>query len=84
MYYVYILESKTTNKYYIGCSNNIDRRIKEHNNGLSKYTKNKGPWIIQYKEIYTTLSEARKREKQIKAWKKRSAIEKLINNAPIV
>ena len=83
MYYVYILRSETTNTFYIGCTDNIDRRIKEHNAGLSKYTKAKRPWIIEYKEEYNTLSEARSRERKIKSWKKREAIKKLIHG-PIV
>lgn len=80
-YYVYIIKSSSTNKYYIGCTDNKYRRVKEHNSGLSKYTKNKGPWVIVYSERFTTLVEAREREKQIKSWKKRVAIEKLIDGA---
>ena len=77
MFYVYILKSITDGKYYVGCTDNIDRRLKEHNIGLSKYTKNKGPWMLKYKEEYRDLLEARKREKQIKSWKSRKYIEKL-------
>jgi putative endonuclease len=83
MYTVYILKS-INGKYYIGCTDSIERRFKEHNSGMSKYTKDKGPWNLVYKEEFATLSEARKREKQIKSWKKRVAIEKLINNAAFV
>lgn len=53
----------------------------EHNKGLSKYTKNKGPWVLVYREEFSTLKLARRREKQIKSWKKRIAIEKLIQAA---
>lgn len=61
----------------MGCSNNVTRRVEEHNKGLSKYTKIDKPWILTYVEEYKTLGEARKREKQIKSWKKREAIERL-------
>ena len=81
MYYVYIIESISNKKYYTGCTNNLKRRLKEHDNGLSRYTKTGRPWILKYKECFNILSEARKRESQIKAWKKRSAIEKLISAA---
>ena len=81
MYYVYILKSLKDNTFYIGCTENINRRVNEHNKGLSKYTKNKKPWIIVYSEKFDTLANARKREKQIKSWKKRIPIEKLINGA---
>lgn len=77
MYYIYILRSSKNNKYYVGCTNNVTRRVKEHNKGLSKYTKIDKPWVLTHKEEYKTLGEARKREKQIKAWKKREAIERL-------
>lgn len=81
MYYVYILKSLRDNTFYIGCTENINRRINEHNKGLSKYTKNKNPWIIVYSEKFATLSDARKREKEIKSWKKKVAIEKLTQGA---
>lgn len=81
MYWVYIVESMKDHKYYVGCTNNIVRRINEHNKGLSKYTRGQGPWELVYNEEFSTLKLARKREKQIKSWKKRIAIEKLINAA---
>ena len=78
MFYIYILKSSKNNKYYVGCTNNVLRRVKEHNQGLSKYTKIGKPWESMYVEEYQFLSKARIREKQIKGWKKRSAIEKLL------
>lgn len=81
MYFIYVLKSLIDNSYYVGCTDNVDRRLLEHNKGLSKYTKNKKPWNLVYREEYNSLSEARRREKQIKGWKKREAIEKLINAA---
>ena len=84
MYYVYILESTKNNCYYVGATNNIGSRIKKHNNNQRRYTKNKGPWVLKYKEEFVGLAEARKREKQIKSWKKRKAIERLVNIGPVV
>ncbi|MCL4363698.1 GIY-YIG nuclease family protein [Patescibacteria group bacterium] len=78
MFFTYILKSILTGQYYIGCTNNLKRRLDEHNKGLSKYTRNKRPWVLKYKEEYSSLIKARRREKQIKSWKKRQAIEKLI------
>ncbi|MCR4276828.1 MAG: GIY-YIG nuclease family protein [Candidatus Roizmanbacteria bacterium] len=77
MFFIYIIESTLSGKYYIGCTDNINRRLIDHNKGLSKYTRNKGPWVLKYSEEYGNLSEARKREKQIKSWKKRKYIKKL-------
>jgi len=83
MFFVYILQSISDKSYYIGCTENLKKRFTEHNKGLSKYTRNKRPWEVLYFERFSLLSQARKREKQIKSWKKRSAIEKLIH-APVV
>ena len=78
MYYVYILKFLKDNTFYIGCTEHINRRVNEHNKGLSKYTKNKKPWIIVYSEKFDTLANARKREYYLKSLKSRKAIEKLI------
>lgn len=83
MYFIYILKSKVDNTFYIGCTSNIDKRLKRHNLGLSRYTKSKKPWILVYSEKYDKLANARQREKKIKSWKKRALIEALIN-APFV
>jgi len=79
MYYVYILKSQKNNSYYIGSCKNLQGRIIKHNKGSVKSTKRYLPWQLVYYETYPTLKEARRREKQIKSWKKRAAIEKLIN-----
>lgn len=78
MFYIYILKSSKNGKYYTGVTNNIVSRINYHNSGKVKSTKNGKPWILIHIEKYDTLSEARKRENQIKKWKSRSAIEKLL------
>ena len=80
MYYTYVLISLKDNSYYIGSTSNIDQRLNYHNNGKSKYTKLKMPWNLVYFEEFSTLSFARKRETQIKAWKSRESIERLIKN----
>jgi putative endonuclease len=78
MYYAYILRSETTGKYYIGSTNNLDRRLKEHNGNQTTSLKNKGPFVIIYKETFATLRLARKRESEIKSYKGGNAFKKLI------
>lgn len=78
MYFTYILVSGRDNSYYIGSTNNIERRRTEHNAGNNKYTANKGPWRVFYTEEYASRSEALRREMQIKSWEKRSMIERLV------
>ena len=79
MFYLYILNSIKDGRYYLGSCADINKRFNQHNSGLVKSTKVHLPWKIVYTEEYKTLSEARKREYQVKSWKKRAAIEKLIN-----
>ncbi|MBI3559178.1 GIY-YIG nuclease family protein [Candidatus Gottesmanbacteria bacterium] len=83
MYFVYILISINTGKYYIGSTNDLEARIIKHNSGGVFWTKIYRPWSLIYCEEYNTLSQARKREYQLKSWKKRKAIENLIRKATI-
>jgi putative endonuclease len=71
-YYVYVLYSEVSKSYYIGQTNNIERRIIEHNTRIKKYTSNKGPWILMFKEEFLTRSQAMKIEKFFKTGKGRS------------
>ena len=69
MYFVYILYSKSKNRYYVGHTNDLQRRLIEHNSGLTKSTKAHRPWKIVYTENLVSKSEAYKREKEIKSYK---------------
>lgn len=62
MYYVYVLRSLKDNKLYIGYTNNLTRRLTEHNKGSTKSTKHRRPFRLAYQESYKTKSEAAKRE----------------------
>ena len=83
-YYVYILQSETTARYYIGHTEDLSRRIRQHNDSEysgSKTTKRfQGPWVLIYDEKYDTRSVAMKREKQIKSWKSRKQIAQLVES----
>ena len=79
MFHTYILFSTKKNKYYIGSTSNLEERIKKHNSQHKGFIGGIGDWQVVYKEVYETKSEAYKREMQIKRWKSRKMIEKLIN-----
>ena len=79
MAYVYILFSEKLNKYYVGACTNLERRLYEHNIGHSKYTSTGTPWIVKYTEEYSSLADAKRREKEIKNKKSRIYIEHLIS-----
>ena len=67
MHWVYILRSKNFRRaIYIGYTVNLSARMKEHNNGLSHYTKKYLPWELIYCEGYANEQEAKEREKSIK------------------
>jgi len=66
MYYVYILKSKKDGMLYIGSTNNLERRLSEHNAGLIFSTKHRIPFEIIYYEAYKSEKEARKREHNLK------------------
>ncbi|MEK7553365.1 MAG: GIY-YIG nuclease family protein [Patescibacteria group bacterium] len=80
MYFVYILKSKKTSRHYIGYTDNLQRRLKEHNSGKTKSLIRHIPLEIILVEEYKILEEARKREKQIKSYKSGEAFKKLLNN----
>lgn len=66
MYYVYILKSLKDNQLYIGSTNNLRRRFKQHNEGKVFSTKQRRPFEIIYYEAYKAEYDARKRESNLK------------------
>lgn len=66
MYYVYVLLSKKDSKLYIGRTNDLRRRFKEHNDGLNISTKNRRPFVLVYYEAYKSSSDAACRETRLK------------------
>jgi len=79
MFYIYILQSIKTGRYYIGHTNNIGERLKRHNSGRSRFTKKEMPWKLIYREVYDTKSGACKREVEIKKYKGGIKFKKLLN-----
>ena len=68
MYYVYLLRSRKKNTFYIGYTNNIERRVKEHNDGRVEYTRKYLPWDLVYCESFLALEDAKIREKSLKSF----------------
>ena len=80
MFYVYILQSDLDRTFYIGFSENLEKRVLQHNNGESAYTSRKIPWKLVYFEEFTLKSDALKREKFLKAQKNKVFYQKLIDS----
>ena len=66
MYYVYVLKSKKDGNLYTGSTNDLKRRLDEHNNGLVFSTKSRRPFELVYYEAYKSEKDARSREKNLK------------------
>src|SRR5882757_573951 len=76
-YYVYILEC-SDRLYYTGVTNNIERRLAEHNEGLhpGSFTFKRRPVVLKYCECFQYIKKAIEWEKQLKGWsrKKKEAL----------
>ncbi len=79
MYYVYILRSLKDLGFYIGCTSDLEKRLKEHNSGTTPSLKKRLPLEVFYKEEFTDRKLAFRRERQIKKYKGGEAFKKLIN-----
>jgi putative endonuclease len=69
LYFVYILKSLKDFKFYIGQTNNLEDRLKRHNDGKVKATRHRRPLKLFYSETYNSRAEAMKREKYLKSLK---------------
>ena len=81
-YFVYILEC-SDGSLYVGCTNDIQKRLKEHNESKcgAHYTKIRRPVTLKYQETFETLNEARRREFEIKRLKREKKLS-LIKQSP--
>lgn len=71
-YYVYILTNEKNHNFYVGYTSDLRRRLAEHNQGLTKSTKNRGKLTLVYYESCLNKQDALHREKYLKtAWGKR-------------
>ncbi len=66
MYYTYVLKSKKDGKLYTGSTNDLRKRLLQHNKGLTLYTKGRGPFEIIYYEACLLEEKARSRELYLK------------------
>jgi len=81
MYKVYILYSVLRDHYYVGfTADELSERLRRHNNKHKGFTGSKSDWELKYFEVYPTKAEASLREREIKKWKSRKMIEKLIGS----
>ncbi len=80
MFYIYIIYSKKLNKKYIGYCENLKNRVKEHNNGESKFTSRGVPWSLVYYQVFLSEADARNEERFLKSGKGRDRLKFLLND----
>jgi putative endonuclease len=78
---LYILQREPSGKFYVGSTDDLDRRLSEHARGHTPSTRGRGPWKLVHKEEFATLLEARRRELEIKRWKSSKMIQALIRSS---
>lgn len=66
MYYVYVLRSNDTGRFYTGYTSDLRKRLKEHRESRSPYTKARGPYELIYYEACKDISDAQMRERYLK------------------
>lgn len=67
VYIVYVLISKIAKKTYVGHTNNFERRLEEHNDGKSIFSKRYKPWNVLHKESFENEKDAVNRERYLKS-----------------
>ena len=76
-FYLYVLRSISTGRFYIGHTENLARRVSEHNSNRTPSTRNRGPWELVYSEEFATRSEATQRERALTRMKSHAWIEQV-------
>jgi putative endonuclease len=79
MFTLYILYSESFDRFYVGYTNDLERRLSEHNRKKGKFTDAGIPWKLVYSELFTKKKDAMKRERLIKSRKSKSFIKELIS-----
>ncbi len=80
-YYLYILQSSSTNRHYIGHTQQLSERLHRHNTNRVPSTRRKGPWSLVYQEEFKTREDAAKRETYLKSLKDRTVIKQLVRTS---
>jgi len=78
---LYILQSESTRRFYVGSTDDLVRRLSEHQRAHTPSTRGRGPWKLIYQEHFKSLAEARRRELEIKRWKSAKLIQALIQSS---
>ncbi|MBL7072880.1 MAG: GIY-YIG nuclease family protein [Candidatus Omnitrophica bacterium] len=78
MYFVYVLKSLKDDKFYIGFSEDVKRRIKDHNSGKVLSTKDRRPFKLIYYEAHLSKKDALRRENYFKTTKGKTTLKQIL------
>jgi putative endonuclease len=84
MHYVYILKSKNKNWVYVGSTNDLRRRFKQHENGENQSTKAYRPFRLIHYEAYLAKSDAVRREDYLKTTKGKSTLRMMLKDSLLI
>ena len=79
MFFVYLLRSAKTGRFYTGHTANVAHRLGQHNEGITKSTRHERPWKLVHQEECATRAEAMRRERYWKTGTGREELRRLIN-----
>ncbi|MCB2194933.1 MAG: GIY-YIG nuclease family protein [Bacteroidetes bacterium] len=78
IYYFYILYSETLDRYYIGHTSDLEDRLEKHNSNHKGFTGKANDWKVFYSERFLSKELAYTREREVKKWKSRKKLIKMI------
>ena len=81
MFYVYVLISLKDKKFYIGFTNDLKRRLREHNSGRNVSTKSRLPLQLIYYESHLSKADAARREEYFKTTKGKSTLRQMLRES---
>ena len=81
--FVYIIRSLRNNSYYVGSTNNVERRLSEHNTKRSKYTSELIPWELVFSQKFRDLALARTVEYSLKRLKNRKILDVIVTRGKV-
>ena len=77
MFFIYVLSSEKNGYFYVGMTQDVSLRLKQHNAGKTQSTKAYRPWVLFFSESYETRDLARKREVYLKSGVGKEYIKKI-------
>ncbi len=83
MFTVYVIKSLSRDYKYVGFTNDLSRRLFDHNNGYNKSTKLYAPFELIYTKSFSSRTDARKHEKFLKSTHGRKFLAKFLNSKDV-